>query len=153
MPPLTGRAEHPDGVSFSYPEGWEELKFAAISTQFAAGAECVTVRIIDREAPTGSGQAPFLLQSVVQVCSQPANEIPLETFMEQTYGADMGGFETFQIADQTGYRLTEGETTTAYVQHEADRFQVVTSVVVEDPATESLRQSQVQSILTSVRIE
>ena len=152
-PPLTGRVEHPAGVSFSYPEEWEETANAVISTQFASGAECVSVRIIDREAPAGSGQAPFLYQSVVQVCSRPAEGQSLEMYMEDTYGAGMGGFEPLQIGTVTGFRLTEDQTTTVYVQNGTDRFQVVTSVVAEDPATENLRESQIQSILSSVRVE
>ncbi|MBM3940894.1 MAG: hypothetical protein FJ318_08440 [SAR202 cluster bacterium] len=134
------------------PNGWE-LTGLLVSSEFAAGAACAAVRIVDREAPSDSGQAPFLYQSLAQVCARPVDGRSLEAFMVETYGADRGGFAPASVGGKSAYRLTQDHQTTIFLQSGTRRFQVIASVAADSPGLEALRVSQVNQILSSLTFD
>lgn len=145
--PSWDRIEHPSGFSLEYPDTWQTAKLV-ISTEFSQGADCVSVKIVDREAPSGSGQAPFLYQSVFQVCARAIDGRSLAVFMEATYGVNKGGFAPVEVGGQSGYRIDQGQGATIFLQSDRHRFQVITSAVAEAPL-QALRFEQVRMILDS----
>lgn len=141
--------EHRSGYSFSLPEGWEISDVALISTSFSADAECSGANIIDREPPSGSGQAPFLFQSVFQVCARDTQGQSLDEFMESVYGQLEIEFVPVEVGGLSGYRFDQESSALIFAQTESHRFQLVTSVVAE-PDLEALREDQVRRLIGSV---
>lgn len=146
--PGGGRVER-SGVSFGYPDGWEEAGLT-IATEFAADADCVAARIVDFEPPadSGQGQAGFMLQSVVQVCVQPAGNETLEQWLTSRYGGT-GSFVQTEIGGLRGYRNAQGLDVLTFAQSADHLFQVFTSVAA-DADVERIRIDQVEAIVDSM---
>lgn len=148
--PPDGRIERPGSFSLSYPDTWQ-TGGVVVATEFAQGADCVSVRIVDREAPATSGQAPFLYQTAFQVCARALDGRTLAAFMEATYGAGKGGFTAVEVGGRDAYRLDQGPATTIFLQSNRYRFQLVASVVAEAPL-QALRSEQIRAILESFQV-
>ena len=114
------------GYALFYPDGWTVGGLVA-ATEFAVGAQCQSVRIVDFEPPPDSGLGAQVLQSFVQVCAKLVwKDVPLADFMHQTYGASL--FIRFREAVLNGIAVyqTKGEasTMTIFMQIEDYRIQV-----------------------------
>ncbi|MGH9136718.1 MAG: hypothetical protein ACRD0G_06680 [Acidimicrobiales bacterium] len=145
--------EHPTGFRLSYPPGWSPAGLE-LPSEFAQDAECASVKIVDRAPPPESGgaQAPSIEQSVVQVCSRPADGSTLEEFMRTTYGADLAGFEATTLAGHPAYGQQSREFSIFFLDAGGRRYQVRTSVVAA-PELESTRLAEVEQILQTLTID
>lgn len=138
------------GFSICYPAEWSDGG-QVIATQFAAGAQCRSVRVIDFAPPPDSGATAVTEQSLVQVCAKPLEpEDSLHQYMRRTYGEALQN--TFAITDLDGvpgYQSTgRGQTRTIFTQYRNSLIQIVATVAASpDKAPE--RQAQVEQILES----
>ena len=97
------------GVSLYYPPDWS-VDGQAVATQFAAGARCRSVRIIDFEAPPDSGAMAPMEHSFVQVCAKPLEQNDsLDQYMRRAYRESIK--QIFVITDLNGIRAyrTKGQ--------------------------------------------
>jgi hypothetical protein len=145
------RLENPKvGYALPYPSDWQ-VKGKVITTEFANGAQCESVEVVDAEPPPESGPAAFILHSFVQACSKLLTDgSTLDDFMRETYGdAFAARFQTTEVGGLRAYRTTtKGLDTTIFLQTNNYRIQIVASVKAS-PEKQSERISQVQEILDS----
>jgi hypothetical protein len=149
---LTGRILRNTSVGFrlTYPRGWKVVR-QVVATEFAVGAACQSVQMIDFEPASDSGPGAKVLQSFVQICwKRLSGGDSLARFVERIYGAETARlFERTQLGGVPAYRTKDDwPNLTVFLQTEAHRIQVVASVVAE-PTTRTLRRAQVQRILAS----
>lgn len=136
------------GYRLTFPDDWQ-LRGQVVATEFAEGAECQVVEIIDYQPPEGS--TALILHSLVQICTRPLEDtLTLEQFMLQTYGDLLGEqFELVEFSGQPAYRSRkEAPDTTTIVQTQNYRIQIVSAVAAE-PQVFPIRAAQVQSVLES----
>ena len=135
------------GFSLSYPRGWH-VTGKVVATQFAAGASCQTVRVVDYTSPS------FVRQSYVQLCWKRITDgSPLAVFMRRTYGARLSRFFVrISLGGRPAYR-SRGQNTnrTFFVQSAEYRIQIVAGVVAS-PARRPVRLAQVNRILRSFSV-
>jgi hypothetical protein len=139
------------GFSFYYPPDWS-VEEQTVATQFAEGARCRSVRLIDFEPPPDSGAAAPMEQSFVQVCAQALEKNDsLDQYMQRVYGESLK--QIFVIADLNGTRTYQangrGQTKTIFAQTRSGLIQVVASVATS-PEKFPERQAQVERILESL---
>jgi hypothetical protein len=136
------------GYTLSYPRGWK-VAGKVVATQFAIGARCQSVRVVDSR---GLAQ---VRQSFVQLCWKRVTDgSSLAEFMRRTYGRRLGTlFERTTLAGGPAYR-TRGPRTnrTFFVQSATHRIQLVAAVVAA-PARRATRLAQVNRILRSLTLE
>lgn len=137
------------GYSLSYPRGWK-VTGQVVATEFAAGAACQSVRIVDFAPPASAGPSAQVYQSFVQICWRRADRSSLEDFMRKTYRGRLADlFERTTLSAVPAYRTKlEGQSTTFFLQTEKHRIQIVAGVVAE-PAKRANRLAQVSRILSS----
>jgi hypothetical protein len=136
------------GYSLSYPRSWK-ITGKVAATQFAAGARCRSVRVVDFSA----GPAATVRQSFVQVCWKRAAGLSLDAFMRKTYGGRLADlFERTRLGGVPAYR-TRGPrmSRTFFLQTHAYRLQVVATIVAA-PAERTKRLAQVNRILASFSV-
>jgi len=133
------------GFRLNFPDDWQ-LRGQVVATEFAVGAECQSVEIIDFQPPEGS--TGLILHSLVQVCARPLEDaLTLEQFMRQTYSLPGEALEPVEFSGQPAYRSRqEGPDATIFVQTEDYRIQIVSAVAAE-PEMFPIRTAQVQAIL------
>ncbi len=147
-PSAPGVIRHATGFDMSFPEDWHETGIV-ISTEFAAGAECVAALIVDQAPPTDPAQAGFVLQSGVQVCAKPLDSESLDTYMESVYGSMISGFTRSESDGVVEYHRNGGLESHTFVQTDSYRYQV-TTFVTADQDLEEKRLAQVQEILANL---
>lgn len=135
------------GYSLSYPRAWRVIG-RVVATQFASGASCQSVRIVD------GGGLSEVRQSFVQSCWKRVKDgASLAAFMRQTYGSrlstffaatTLGGVPAFRSRTAKGNR-------TFFFQTESYRVQII-AVVVAAPARRAARLRQVNRILASFSV-
>ncbi len=139
------------GYSLGYPADWQVTR-QTVATEFARGAECRSVEVVDFEPPPDAGPAAMVLRSFVQVCAKPiAPGSSLDDFMRLTYGdalADL--FQATEVAGLPAYRAGGEEQGTIFVQTDRHRMEVVSAVVAPDPDLHAQRLAQVRRILGSL---
>ena len=138
------------GFSLSYPADWS-AGGQVIATQFAVGARCRSVRVVDFEPPPDSGAAAAVEQSLVQVCAKPLEtDDSLDGYMQRVYGASLeDAFVTTEFNGTPSYRSTGlGQTSTIFVQFRNSLIQIVATVATSPERTPQ-RQAQVEQILES----
>jgi hypothetical protein len=138
------------GFSLCYPADWS-VGVQVIATQFAVGARCRSVRVIDFEPPPDSGAAAAMEQSLVQVCAKPLDaDDSLDQYMRRVYGDMLQ--HTFEITDldgTPGYQsIARGQTRTIFAQCRSSMIQIVATVAAS-PEKAPERQEQVEKILES----
>ena len=139
------------GYSLLYPADWQ-VRGQVLATDFAKGAQCESVEVIDLQPPPESGSGAFILHSFVQICAKLLTDsLPLDDFMRQTYGDTVAAqFQLTELASMRAYQTTNAnQDTTIFSQTPAYRIQILTSVVAE-PDKRAERRSQVQTILESL---
>jgi hypothetical protein len=141
------------GFSLDYPANWS-VEGQAIATQFAVGARCRSVRLIDFESPPDSGAAAPMQQSFMQVCAKPLEQHDsLDQYMQRVYGASLD--QTFEIKDLNGARTyqakIQGYTRTIFAQAKDGLIQIVASVATS-PDKFPERKAQVERILASLSL-
>jgi hypothetical protein len=154
-PASIGRLENiAVGYSLHYPAGWR-IASQVVATEFASAARCESVSVVDSEPPAGSGPAPSVLRSFVQICARPATDgLSLDEFMRRTYGpALLRSFSAAQLGSRPGYRADSGAAqTTIFLQTRAHRLQIVTGVKA-GADLEARRAAEVRAILDSFSID
>jgi hypothetical protein len=140
------------GYSLSYPSDWQ-LQGQVLSTEFAAGAQCQSVEIIDYEPAGESGPAPGILHSFVQVCAQSLGDgLTLDAFMRQTYGQSLGSFERVEVSGIPAYQTSaQPLERMIFLQTQSHRLQIAAAVVAA-PERRAERQGQMEAILESFSI-
>ena len=138
------------GFSLCYPADWS-VGDQVIATQFAAGARCRSVRVIDFAPPPDSGAAAAMEQSLVQICANPLEtDDSLDQYMRRVYGDSLE--DAFAITDLNGtpaYQSAEGgHTRTIFAQFRNSLIQIVATVAASPERTPE-RQKQVEKILES----
>jgi hypothetical protein len=141
------------GYSLCYPADWK-VGGSTLATEFAKGAQCKSVEVVDFQPPPGSGAA-YILHSLVQICAKPLTDtLILDAFMRQTYGDTFTA--QFQVTSLSGLQayqaINANKDTTLFLQTNHYRFQIVTTVVAA-PDKRDLRLSQVQQILMSLSFQ
>ena len=136
-----------------YPGDWQ-VGGNIQATEFADGAKCQSVEIIDLQSGPPPAPGAFILHSFVQVCARPVTDgLTLDEFMRQTYGdtlldrfarVELNGIPVYEASGQAPDR-------TLFLQTEKHRLQIVASVVAE-PEKRSERLAQVQQILESFSV-
>ena len=136
------------GLSLSYPPDWT-ADGPVVATQFSAGAQCRSVRIVDFEPPADSGAAAPLEHSFVQVCGRPvATGVSLDAYMQETYGESLARrFAQTDLNGTPAYRSRgQGTSLVIYARSGTGLVQVVAGVTAA-PEHEALRRAQVERIL------
>jgi len=136
------------GYSLDYPPDWQ-VQGQVLATEFAGGADCRSVEIVDFQPPEGS--AAVIRHSFVQICARPLEDsLTLKQFMLQSYGSALPEeFDAAEFAGQPAYRTRkEGPDATIFLQTEGHRLQLVSAVVAE-PDVYPVRDAQVTAILES----
>lgn len=138
------------GFSLCYPADWS-VGVQVIATQFAVGARCRSVRVIDFAPPPDSGAVAAMEQSLVQVCAKPLDaDDSLDQYMRRVYGDRLQ--HTFAMTDldgTPGYQSTgRGQTRTIFAQRRNSLIQIVATVAASPEKTPE-RQVQVEKILES----
>jgi hypothetical protein len=137
------------GFRLTFPDDWQ-LRGQVVATEFAAGAECQSVEIVDFQPPEGS--MALILHSLVQICAQPLTDaLTLEQFMIRSYGALLGEqFETMDFSGQSAYHtLAVGPDAAVFLQTRKHRIQIVSAVAAE-PNLYPVREAQIVAILRSI---
>jgi hypothetical protein len=138
------------GFRLMYPRSWHVVR-QVVATEFAVGAACRSVQVIDFRPPPGSGPGAQVLQSFVQICwKRLSGGESLAEFIEKTYGRKASSlFERTELSRVPAYRTKgDGLNATIFLQTDAHRLQIVVAVVAA-PKKRALRQAQVQRILAS----
>jgi hypothetical protein len=139
------------GFSLSYPRGWR-LAGRVVSTEFASGAGCQSVRVVDLAAPVNAGPGAEVHQSLVQLCWRRVSGDALEDFMRKTYGDRLSSlFEKTTLAGVSAFRTVSQYSKTFFVDSGSARLQIVASVVA-DPGKRALRLAQVGRIVASLSL-
>lgn len=139
------------GYSLRYPPDWR-VGGQVVSTEFATAARCESVAFVDSEPPAGSGPAPFIRRSFVQICARRVTDgLSLDEFMRRTYGASwLGSFSPTQLGGWPGYRAgREAAQTTIFLQTRVHRIQIV-AVVNTGADLAAQRSAEVAAILESL---
>jgi len=154
-PASIGRLENAEvGYSLLYPTDWR-IAAKVVATEFANTGQCESVGVVDAAPPPGSGPAPFILRSFVQICVKPVTDgLSLDEFMRRTYGpALFRSFSPAQLGGRPGYRADAGAAqTTIFLQTRAHRIQIVAGVKT-GADLETRRAAEVRAILDSVSID
>ena len=175
MPGLADVIEAADGPgadALTIPAGWEKLEDATVgfslfhppdwsvegqvvSTQFADGARCRSVRFIDFEPPADSGAAAPMQQSFVQVCAKPQVQAgSLDQYMRRVYGDSFD--RAFALVQLDGLRAFQAKDTgsswTVFAESHSDLVQIIAAIATS-PGKFSERQLQVQQILGSIQLK
>jgi hypothetical protein len=137
------------GYSLRYPRGWEVTRRPVGGTEFAAGARCRSVHVVDFAPPPESGGG-FILHSFVQVCARPlTGGSSLDDFMRHTYRDSLlAQFEVTKLGGVRAYAARKGDQNLIFLQTGAYRLQLYTSVVAA-PAKRAVRRAQVRGVLRS----
>jgi hypothetical protein len=140
------------GYSLTYPRGWKITRLVQ-ATEFAGGANCQSVRVVDFKPPSDAGRGA-ILQSFVQACwKRRSDGLSLERFMRKTYGARLpaffararfGGVPAYRARDRSAGDIV-------FLQNAGYRLQVVAAVVAS-PAKRATRLAQVRKILASLSL-
>lgn len=142
------------GFSLSIPRGWK-MTGQVVATEFAAGAACQSVRIVDFEPRADAGPGAKVLQSFVQICwKRLSGDESLAGFVEKTYGGKSAGLlERTELGGVPAYRTKgNGLNATIFLQTDAHRIQIAAAVVAE-AKKRIARQAQVQRILASFSVK
>jgi hypothetical protein len=136
------------GYSLSYPRGWN-VAAQVVATQFAAGAKCQSVRVVDMPAKTPAGVS----QSFVQICWRSDGGTSLSAFMRATYGPKLSKlFARTLFGGVPAYRTRGGNRNrTFFLQANGYRLQVVATVNTT-PTRRTRRLKQVNRMLASFTI-
>jgi hypothetical protein len=142
------------GFSLFHPPDWV-VEERVVSTQFADGARCRSVRFIDFEPPADSGAAAPMQQSFVQVCAKPKVQTgSLDQYMRRVYGDSFD--RTFALVQLNGTRAFQakdtGSSRTVFAESRSDLVQIITAIATS-PGKFSERQLQVQQILGSLQLK
>jgi hypothetical protein len=138
------------GFRLAYPRDWKIAR-QVVATEFAAGAACQSVRIVDSAPDPASGPGAKVLQSFVQICwKRVSGDESLAEFVEKTYGGRASSLlERAELGGIVAYRTRgNGLHTTILLQTTSHRVQIVTAVVAE-PSRRAARRAQVERILAS----
>ena len=138
------------GFRLAYPRSWHVAR-QVVATEFAAGAACQSVQIVDFRPPPGSGPGAQVLQSFVQICwRRLSGGDSLADFVEKTYGRKASSlFERTELSRVPAYRTKgPGPNATIFLQTDAHRLQIVAGVVAA-PKNRTVREAQVRRILAS----
>lgn len=155
---LTPQAESPwnrlndteAGYTLVYPADWS-LEGQVVASDFALGARCRSVRVVDFAPPPGSGAAAPMLHSFVQVCAKPTSSVgALEAFMKLTYGDRLDvSFKKTQINRLAVYETRQQEPIRMLFVEIAEHIVQIIAVVEAEPARRPERRTQVETILES----
>jgi len=162
----------PGADALTIPAGWEKLEDATVgfslfhppdwivagqvvSTQFADGAVCRSVRFVDFEPPADSGAAAPMQQSFVQVCAKPKVQAgSLDQYLRRVYGDSFD--RTFALVQLDGTRAFQAKDTgsswTVFAESRSDLVQIIAAVATS-PGKFSARQLQVRQILGSLQLK
>lgn len=137
------------GYRLTYPREWK-VTGQVVATEFAAGASCQSVRVVDFAPPANSGPSGEVRHSYVQICWRAANGSSLGEFMRKTYrGKVTQLFERTKLGRSAAYRSKgRGQSMAFFLQTAEHRIQIVTGVAPE-PAKRASRVAQVHRILSS----
>ena len=138
------------GFSLAIPTGWR-VTGQVVATEFAGGAACRSVQIVDFQPPPDSGPGATVLQSFVQICwRRLSGAESLARFVEKTYGERATElFGRTELGGAAAYRTKgDGPNLTIFLQTKGHLIQLVASVIAE-PTKRALRRTQVQRILAS----
>jgi hypothetical protein len=138
------------GFRLTYPRSWHVGR-QVVATEFAAGAACQSVQVVDFRPPPGSGPGAQALQSFVQICwRRLSGGDSLADFVEKTYGRKASSlFERIELSRVPAYRTKgPGPNATIFLQTDAHRLQIVAGVVAA-PKNRPVREAQVRRILAS----
>jgi hypothetical protein len=141
------------GYSLRYPAGWRVRK-QVVATEFARGAHCRSVEIVDFEPPALSGQSAAVLHAFVQVCSRRIEAgSSLGDFIRRTYPKELRAqADVITFGGHRAYRFVgPGNDTTIFLQTPAYRIQIVASAVTSADKR-AKRVSEVRAVLASFRI-
>lgn len=140
------------GFRLTVPKGWIVTR-QLVATQFAVGAACQSVRIVDFQPAPDSGPGAKVLHSFVQLCWRRVRGDSLTAFIETTYGERAASlFEKTELGGVPAYRTKKnGLDATVFLQTDAYRIQVVTALVA-DAAKRNARRVQLQGILASFSV-
>jgi hypothetical protein len=124
-----------------------------VATDFARGARCEAVEVVDGEPPPDSGPAAFVRRSFVQICSRPVTDgLALDEFMRRTYhGALSAGWRPVELGGRRGHQAGGAERTTIFLQTRAHRIQVVAAVQTL-PDRRAQRAGEMKAILASFAV-
>ena len=142
------------GFSLFHPPDWV-VEGQVVSTQFADGALCRSVRFIDFEPPADSGAAAPMQQSFVQICAKPKLQAgSLDQYMRRVYGdAIHRTFAPVQLNGKRAFQTRDaGSSRTIFAESRSDLLQIITAIATS-PAMFSERQLQVQQILGSLQLK
>ena len=142
------------GFSLIHPPDWA-VEGRVISTQFADGARCRSVRFIDFEPPADSGAAAPMQQSFVQVCAMSKAHVgSLDHYMRRAYGDSFDRrFTLFDLNGSPAYQAKgAGGSRTLFAETHNDLIQIVAAIATS-PEKFSERQAQVQQILGSLQLK
>lgn len=152
QPPYLRLRDDMVGYSFRYPRGWKVKRKAVGGTEFATGARCTSVQVVDFEPPpeSGAGGGGFLRRSFVQICARGLTErSSLDEFMRRTYpGSLRAQFELLKAGGVRAYAARKKDQTVIFLQSDEHRIQILASVVAE-PERLATRRAQVRRILGS----
>ncbi len=142
------------GFSLFHPPDWA-VEERVVSTQFADGARCRSVRFIDFEPPADSGAAAPMQQSFVQVCAMLKLHVgSLDHYMRRVYGESLD--RTFTLVELNGPPAYQakgtGSSRTIFAETDNDLIQIVAAIATS-PGKSSERQAQVQQILGSLQLK
>jgi hypothetical protein len=142
------------GFSLFHPPDWS-VAGQVVSTQFADGARCRSVRFIDFEPPADSGAAAPMQQSFVQVCAKRQVQAgSLDQYMRRVYGDSFD--RTFALVQLDGLRAFQakdtGSSRTVFAEARNDLVQIIAAIATS-PGKFSERQLQVQQILGSLQLK
>lgn len=139
------------GYSLLYPADWQ-VRGQVVATEFASGARCESVEIIDSPVLPEPGSTALVLRSFVQICSKRLTDTAsLDEFMGESYGGGFRArFHPVEIGGIAAYEMVSGGANTLiFLQTNKHRFQIVAAVVAR-AGEEAKRAAQVQQTLRSL---
>jgi hypothetical protein len=141
------------GYSLRHPAEWR-VRGQVVATDFARGARCEAVEVVDGEPPADSGPAAFVRRSFVQICNRPVTDgLALDEFMRRAYGASLAAqWRPVELGGRRGYQTGgQVEQTTIFLQTRAHRIQIVAGVQTL-PDRRAQRAAETQAILDSFAV-
>ena len=138
------------GYTLVYPAEWS-VEGQVVATDFASGARCRSVRVIDFAPPPGSGAAAPMQHSFVQVCAKPTSRVgALQVFMKLTYGDRLDvSFKKTQINRLAVYETRQPEPMRIFFAELAEHLVQIIAAVEAEPSRRPERRAQVETILAS----
>ena len=138
------------GYTLYYPSDWL-VEGQVVASEFASGAHCRSVRIVDFAPPPDSGAAAPIQHSFVQVCARPASSLgSLEAFMNLTYGDRLDVlFEKTQVNRLVVYDTGQRQGMRMLFAELAGHVVQIIASVETEPARRPERRAQVEKILAS----